>query len=769
MNKFTNGVRRLSYFIIFIIFGLIVSSFFSFSEIDPEILKKSSHSELSGKGLLLSESFDDVTFPPFGWQNIQLTGTGLWARTTAGIYPSCSPHSGAGMAFYDNYNFGYNVSAMLVTPALMMPEGLSKNVNFWMYRDNGWPTYQDSLAVYYNATPDLNGAIFLGKVERYYWMSDWYEFNFLVPASVSGSYYVIFKANSNWGNDIYLDDIVIRTFTANDVGLSSIISPTAMVIAGDEIIPEVMVQNFGTEAQSNIPVKYKNGQTGEVFTQIVPFLDSAESVNVSFPTWTASPGGPFDFIFYTDLPGDEDSSNDTISKQIICTASNQNFLHSFSGGLYHSLSICDDKTVMAWGRNADGQLGDGTNTDSNIPVQVANLTDVIKVSAGKYHSVALKDDGTVWCFGKNESGQLGNGETTSSNVPVQVSGLTGITGIAGGDEHTLAMKDDGTVWAWGSNQWGQLGEGTNINSTTPVQVSGLTDAIAVAAGSLFSLVILNDGTMMAWGANFNGQLGNGTLFSSNVPVLVSGITDVIDINAGDAHSAALKNDGTVWAWGYNYLGQLGNGNNTDSKVPVQTAGLSGITNISAGNASTYAVKYDGTAWAWGWNSNGQLGNGTTDNSNLPVQVTGLSGMIAIDGGAFHCLALDQGGSLSAWGANDYGQLGDGTNTESHVPTLISTLCPVYTAIGETIRKRNEQISLFPKPTDGHFMLQSHFGPGTLNDGVIEVFNAFGNKILTSGFSPQNLTSINLSGSEKGVYVVRVKIQNDTHFKKIIIH
>lgn len=178
MNKFTNLVRHLS---AFMIFGLIISSFYSFSQTDPEILKKSGNSELSGKGLLLSESFDDVTFPPAGWQNLQLTGTGLWARTTAGIYPSCSPHSGEGMAFYDNYNFGYDVSAMLVTPLLMMPEGLPKNVNFWMYRDNGWPTYQDSLAVYYNATPDLNGAIFLGKVERYYWMSDWYEFNFPVP------------------------------------------------------------------------------------------------------------------------------------------------------------------------------------------------------------------------------------------------------------------------------------------------------------------------------------------------------------------------------------------------------------------------------------------------------------------------------------------------------------------------------------------------------------------------------------------------------------
>lgn len=765
MNKFTDLVRHLS---AFMIFGLILSTISTFSQIGSENLTKPKNSEPSGKGLLLAESFDDETFPPAGWQNIQLTGTGLWARTTAGIYPPCSPHSGEGMAFYNNYIFGYDASAMLVTPALLMPAGLPKNVNFWMHRDNGWPAYADSLEVYYNATPDLNGAVLLGKVARYYWMTDWFEFDYPIPPSVSGSYYVIFRAKSGWGNDIFLDDIEIRTFTANDVGLSSIISPTAMVIAGDEIIPEVVVRNFGLEAQSNIPVKYQNGQTGQVFTEILPFLDADTSVNVVFPAWTTTPGGPYEFLFYTDLPGDEDRTNDTLSKTIICTVSNQSYTNSFSGGLYHSLSVCDDKTVMAWGRNTDGQLGDGTNTDSNTPVLVANLTEVIRVSAGKYHSVALKEDGTVWCFGKNESGQLGNGGTASSNVPVQVSGLTGITGIAGGDEHTLALKDDGTVWAWGSNQWGQLGDGTNNNSITPVQVSGLTDAIAVASGSLFSLAILNNGTVMAWGANFNGQLGNGSLVSSNIPVLVSNLTDVIDINAGDIHSAALKNDGTVWAWGYNYLGQLGNGNNTDSKVPVQTTGLNGITNISAGNASTYAVKYDGTAWAWGWNSNGQLGNGTTANSNLPVQITGLSDVLAIAGGDFHCLAMSQTGSLFAWGSNDYGQLGDGSNTESHVPVLISSLCPVYTTIGETIRIQDEQISLFPNPSDGHFMLQVESEEGTWNDGIIEIFNTYGEKVLVTALTQEKLTSIDLTGKGKGLFMIRVNTSGNISYGKLII-
>ena len=95
--------------------------------------------------------------------------------------------------------------------------------------------------------------------------------------------------------------------------------------------------------------------------------------------------------------------------------------------------------------------------------------------------------GAAWAWGYNAFGQLGNGTTTNSNAPVQVGGLIGVMAISGGESHSLALKSDGTVWAWGSNAYGQLGNGANTNSSTPVQVTGLTGATAVAAGALHSL------------------------------------------------------------------------------------------------------------------------------------------------------------------------------------------------------------------------------------------------------------------------------------------
>ncbi|WP_154017830.1 PKD-like domain-containing protein [Candidatus Protochlamydia phocaeensis] len=402
-----------------------------------------------------------------------------------------------------------------------------------------------------------------------------------------------------------------------------------------------------------------------------------------------------------------------------------------AGGGFHSLALKSDGTVWAWGYNGLGELGNGTNADSNLPVQVGGgtpLTNIAAIAAGNAHSLALRSDGTVWAWGANSSGQLGNGTNVDSNLPVQVGGgtpLTDVIAIAGGNGHSLALKSDGTIWAWGANSSGQLGNGTNSPSNVPVQVGGGTpflNAIAIACGSNHSLALRSDGTVWSWGANNSGQLGNGTNTNSTLPLQVGGgtpLTDVIAIAGGDIHSLALRTDGMVWAWGGNASGQLGDGTNAESDVPVLVGGGTPFINaiaIAAGTNHSLALRGDGIVWAWGDNSLGALGNGTTTSSNLPVQTVNLLGseeIKAIASGSSHSLALKSDGTVWAWGLNAFGELGNGTNTDSSVPVQVGGGTPL-TDIIAIVARRDHSLAL---RSDGTVWAWGSNADGQLGDGT----------------------------------------------------
>lgn len=346
---------------------------------------------------------------------------------------------------------------------------------------------------------------------------------------------------------------------------------------------------------------------------------------------------------------------------------NINDVISVTSGTLSSFAIKSDGTLWAWGDNSLGQLGDNTTINRASPVQVVDsdgigfLSNVKAVSSNSYHTLALKSDGTVWAWGSNNNGELGDGTTQERNMPVQVVGESGIgvlsdiVSIGTGMGYSIALKQDGTVWTWGSNNKGQLGN-YRAGSSTPVQVLGtdgsgnLTNIIAIAAGERNNLVLKSDGTVWAWGLNANGQLGNGTTTNSYIPVQVvsadgSGtFTGVSAISAGRLHNIALKNDGTVWAWGFNHYGSLGIGSvyPTNSLIPIQvkdpigTSFLTNVTAVSAGGERSFAITEDKKVWGWGENL---LGNGSTDPSYLPTEISGLYGAVSISTGYSHTLAL----------------------------------------------------------------------------------------------------------------------------------
>ena len=351
-----------------------------------------------------------------------------------------------------------------------------------------------------------------------------------------------------------------------------------------------------------------------------------------------------------------------------------------SAGSLHSLALGSDGNAYAWGRNGNGQLGDGTRTNQTTPVRVKTpdrktYPDLpkdftyVQVSAGSVHSLALGSDGNAYAWGYNYYGQLGDGTTDDyQTTPVRVktpdrktypdlpTDFTYVQ-VSGEWEHSLALGSDGNAYAWGNNQYGRLGDGTgasySYSQTTPVRVKTPdrktypdlpTDFtyVQVSAGWMHSLALGSDGNAYAWGTNGNGQFGDGTSTSyrttpvrvnmpdrKTYPDLPTDFT-YVQVSAGYIQSLAVGSDGNAYAWGNNRYGQLGNDSTRLSRVPVRVRDPAGptdkskgpqATQVSAGGWHSLAVGGDGYAYAWGYNYYGQLGNNSYRDSTVPVPVS----------------------------------------------------------------------------------------------------------------------------------------------------
>ncbi len=296
-------------------------------------------------------------------------------------------------------------------------------------------------------------------------------------------------------------------------------------------------------------------------------------------------------------------------------------------------ALLEDGTVVAWGANVDGQLGNGAmGADGELgrypkpsvtPVKVTGLMDIVQIEAGVRHALALQKDGTVWAWGTRDDGAIGDGKPTglralSAIGPTKIPGLEGITQIAAGRTHNLALRRDGRVMSWGTNKDGELGIGTRITGWTPAEVTGLDRVVAIDAGDAgtfgISGAVRDDGTVWMWGSNLSAMMGNGEGPLSPddpggrilLPVSVKGITGAKSLSIGSGHVAALLGDGTLRMWGHDGWGQIGVGTSGSYyKEPTKVTALANVAAVYLGGAHSFAVRADGTFWIWGFRYQGQ--------------------------------------------------------------------------------------------------------------------------------------------------------------------
>ncbi|MCB9594159.1 MAG: hypothetical protein H6719_15615 [Sandaracinaceae bacterium] len=232
--------------------------------------------------------------------------------------------------------------------------------------------------------------------------------------------------------------------------------------------------------------------------------------------------------------------------------------------------------LLCWGRNDFGQASPSTLDD---PVRAVPLgVDGLALGLGERHSCAIESDtGTVLCWGDNASGELGDGTQVSRRAPAPVVGLptasalaatSSLNGAAAGA--TCAIVEGGEVWCWGYNREGQLGNETSGFSAVPVRVMGLPRADALWAGAK-SFCARDGAATYCWGQNTNGELGLGTRTSFETAATRAPMLDrFTSISLGHGFGCGMEG-GHVFCWGDNRVGQINGrpGEPDDALTPLE--------------------------------------------------------------------------------------------------------------------------------------------------------------------------------------------------------
>jgi uncharacterized repeat protein (TIGR02543 family) len=369
-----------------------------------------------------------------------------------------------------------------------------------------------------------------------------------------------------------------------------------------------------------------------------------------------------------------------------------------------SIALTSENRVFTWGYNIHGTLGDGTTTTRIKPEEITdrfNLQSgefIISVDLGSTHASALTSEGRVFMWGYNAYGQLGDGTTTNRNTPIDITAQFNLSEgetiiyLSLGVLTSEAISSSGRVFTWGKNEFGQLGDGTTTNRLTPTEITsqfGLNigeTVTCISSGDHSSSALTSDNRVFMWGKNDYGQLGDGTTANKLTPMDITSQfalyaeESIILIRVGDRHSAALSSEGRVFMWGYNAYGQLGDGTLTHRYIPTEITNnfnlvegerVQSISVSSMFNAS--ALTSEGRVFMWGYNGFGQLGDSTTTHRYNPTEITGNFNLIqgemisSMTLGGVASSAISSNGRIFAWGQNMSGQLGDRTTTNRYTP------------------------------------------------------------------------------------------------------
>ncbi|HYR11035.1 MAG TPA: Ig-like domain-containing protein, partial [Longimicrobium sp.] len=325
------------------------------------------------------------------------------------------------------------------------------------------------------------------------------------------------------------------------------------------------------------------------------------------------------------------------------------------------------------GRNPNGELGDGTNTDRAdfTPVQSAHPFSAL--SAGGSFACGLDAGGKAFCWGSSGEGELGSGDRLPRNVPTEVLTSLTFTQIVSQHAHSCAIASTGDTWCWGMPRGGQLGNGYRNAPTEPVQVETAERFVQLAVGITYSCGLTAAGALYCWGSPPRSmgatELPYDCVYTAGpfqcatqpVPVLTSHRFRMI--TAAFHHTCGITQSGETYCWGDtpgSYVGTnygLGDGTHAQGPTPVRVGPVPELVMLSAGGNSTCGLTAAGAAYCWGSNEHGQLGDGTQSSRLAPVPVAGGHAFRWIHTGGTSTCGVTAAGAVYCWGSLAWGSLG----------------------------------------------------------------------------------------------------------------
>jgi len=311
------------------------------------------------------------------------------------------------------------------------------------------------------------------------------------------------------------------------------------------------------------------------------------------------------------------------------------------GSAHHALALAHDGSLWVCGSSQYGQLGLGSDTSHSTFQKMpfpSGVTSWREIYATYHTSFARDQAGNLWMWGRNLEGQVGDGTYVNKFSPVRLAMPSGVTQWVDFSPVYLscfAVDQLGRLWSWGNGANGAHGSGSVANRPTPQLIpfpAGVTRWDTLRHTGLSTYGIDQNGNPWVWGRNAYGELGIGSTADQLVPIRTnypSGVTHWKALDTGVWHFAGIDQNNQLWVWGNGLDGALGLGSNgappgqrpemalsaIKHSNPPGTTGWQGLF-VGAGN--TYVVDSNGALWVWGYNPYGQLGKGVM----TPVTTSG---------------------------------------------------------------------------------------------------------------------------------------------------